>query len=70
MKLKENDRFLALTIETLGVKRKKVYGTIGWYSQSRDAYSVIWDKDTPEQWIKSTNNRMYETEINYINIII
>ena len=70
MKLKENDRFLALTIETLGVKRKKVYGTIGWYSQSRDAYSVIWDKDTPEQWIKWTNNRMYEKEMNYINPII
>lgn len=70
MKFKKNDRFWTLTIEPPGVKRKMVYGRIGWYYQSRDAYSVIWDKNTPEQWIKWTNNRMYEQEMNYINLII
>ena len=66
MKFKEGDLFWTLTIEPPGVQSKKVYGTICYYSKSRGSYNVKWDRGTTELWIKWTNNRMYEKNMNHI----
>ena len=58
MEFKEGERFFSLSIEPPGNKRKKVFGTILSYSQSRKKYVVEWDKTTPESHIKWANGKI------------
>jgi hypothetical protein len=66
---KEGTRFWTYTIEPPKSKNKckKVYGTVLYYSQSRDLYVVEWDKTTPTDWINWSNSKINYKNMNVIS---
>ena len=65
---KEGCRFWAYTVEKSQFKNhfKIVYGTVLYYSKSRNLYIVEWDKNTPEEWIKWSNSKIKLENMNLI----
>jgi hypothetical protein len=66
----EGMKFWTYTIEPPGKTPNIVYGIIRYYSKTRGKFVVEWDKETPEKWVKWSNNKIRPDMVHLINNFI